>query len=324
MSTASCAPCHKGKPLAMTSMRRSSNRLAMTLRSRERVGGHARAGAGFPTHTGGIGHPRPRRAPDLAQAARWSPRGSRGRRHRQLRADRGKGRRRRRKKRARRWSEGKDSSGQVGTLVKGRLLKGPVWECKSAWEPTSSRETRSAWSEGRGEQIFPGRGSTTADRKLRPGQLGLQSGLGKGAGTQKVREAGRESRTMRGGKAKGGCGWQHPKNLVATGRRTKQKKKPGRLQVRQRTDALEEPVLVFPCAPKLRGHEGRVATRGTKDDKATLHRGKAGIPYPHGLGAGTKLSHAGGLNARSVPNPCLATMELDTGVLAQVEGQRGR
>ena len=50
--------------------------------------------------------------------------------------------------------------------------------------------------------------------------------------------------------------------------------------------------------------------------------GKAGIPYPHGLAAGTKLSHAGGLNARSVPNPCLATMELDTGVLAQVEGQQ--
>ena len=37
VSTASCAPCHKGKPLAMTSMQRSSNRLNMPLKSRRNV-----------------------------------------------------------------------------------------------------------------------------------------------------------------------------------------------------------------------------------------------------------------------------------------------
>ena len=78
VSTASCAPCHKGKPLAMTSMRRSSNRLTMMLRSvlvvtRAPASRHTRAAARS------NGHPRLRRAPDLAQAARWSPRGSRGR-----------------------------------------------------------------------------------------------------------------------------------------------------------------------------------------------------------------------------------------------------
>ena len=38
------------------------------------------------------GQPRLRSAPDREHAARWSPTGSRGRRHRQVRADRGRGR----------------------------------------------------------------------------------------------------------------------------------------------------------------------------------------------------------------------------------------
>ena len=134
VSTASCAPFHKGKPLAMTSMRRSSKRATATFRSRTSVLQVTRAPASLQTRAAArsSGHPRLRKAPDLAQAARWSPRGSRGRRHRQLRADKGKGRRKRRNRRARKWSEGKVSSGQDGTLQKGRLLKGPVCENKSA------------------------------------------------------------------------------------------------------------------------------------------------------------------------------------------------
>ena len=47
------------------------------------------------------GIPRPRKTPAWAHAARWSPSGSRVRRHRQMRADRGNGRRRRRRSRTR-------------------------------------------------------------------------------------------------------------------------------------------------------------------------------------------------------------------------------
>ena len=48
--------------------------------------------------------------------------------------------------RTRKWSEGKVSSGQDGTLQKGRLLKGPVWENKSAWDAASSCGSGAAWS----------------------------------------------------------------------------------------------------------------------------------------------------------------------------------
>ena len=47
------------------------------------------------------GIPRPRKTPAWAHAARWSPNGSKMRRHRQMRADRGSGRRRRRRSRTR-------------------------------------------------------------------------------------------------------------------------------------------------------------------------------------------------------------------------------
>jgi hypothetical protein len=61
----------------------------------------------FPAYAGCCpfqGPPRARKSPDCAQAARWSPRGSRARRHRQKRADKGSGNRRRRKRsRRKRW-----------------------------------------------------------------------------------------------------------------------------------------------------------------------------------------------------------------------------
>ena len=61
----------------------------------------------FPAYAGCCpfhGPPRARKSPDCAQAARWSPRGSRVRRHRQKRADKGSGNRRRRKRsRRKRW-----------------------------------------------------------------------------------------------------------------------------------------------------------------------------------------------------------------------------
>ena len=62
VSTASCCPPHNGKPLA------SAKRV---LRVTTRAAARSR------------GHPRLRRTPARAQAARWSPRESKGRRHRQ-------------------------------------------------------------------------------------------------------------------------------------------------------------------------------------------------------------------------------------------------
>ena len=82
VSTASWAPFHKGSPLAMTSMRRSSKRETATLRSRTRVFVVTRAPASRHTRAAArsSGQPRLRSAPDREHAARWSPRGSRGRR----------------------------------------------------------------------------------------------------------------------------------------------------------------------------------------------------------------------------------------------------
>ena len=90
--------------------------------------------------------PTPQSTRPSAGCSMVAKRVERGRRHRQLRADKGKGRRKRRNRRARKWSEGNVSSGQDGTLQKGRLLKGPVWDNKSAWDAASSCGSRAAWS----------------------------------------------------------------------------------------------------------------------------------------------------------------------------------
>ena len=98
MSTASCAPPHNGSPLAITSILLSSCRaMCSKLRSLSRVLVVTLAPASRQTLAAARskGTPRPRKTPAWAHAARWSPNGSRMRRHRQTRADRGNGRRRR-------------------------------------------------------------------------------------------------------------------------------------------------------------------------------------------------------------------------------------
>ena len=77
--------------------------------------------------------PRLRRRPDCAQAERWSPKGSRVRRHRQERADNGKGRRSRRRSKRRKCSEEYVDSGPYGTMVKTRLAYGPLLDSRRAW-----------------------------------------------------------------------------------------------------------------------------------------------------------------------------------------------
>ena len=100
VSTASCAPPHSGRPLAMTSIRLSSwvstwsmlrsmlLALVVTL---------APASLQIRAAARSRGPPRLRKIPAWAQAARWSPKGLSARRHRQKRLVRGSGRRRRRR-----------------------------------------------------------------------------------------------------------------------------------------------------------------------------------------------------------------------------------
>ena len=104
VSMASWAPWNNGRPLAMTSMRRLSMRSTDgRLRSERRVLVETRAPASRHTRAAARsrGQPRFLRTPDQGHTERWSPRGSRTRRHRQVRSVRGSGRRSRRSMRSR-------------------------------------------------------------------------------------------------------------------------------------------------------------------------------------------------------------------------------
>ena len=73
-SIAICAPCHSGTPLMRTSIARASGggqRRFMFVRTRPPASRHILATA----RSRGMG--RTRRNPEVAQAARWSPKGSR-------------------------------------------------------------------------------------------------------------------------------------------------------------------------------------------------------------------------------------------------------
>ena len=107
VSMANWLPSQRGKPFAMTSIHRLSMRWKVgMLRSEIRVCVVTLAPASLQTRAAARskGVPRLRSAPDLGLAARWSPRGSKARRHRQARAVTGRGRRSLRSKRTRkRW-----------------------------------------------------------------------------------------------------------------------------------------------------------------------------------------------------------------------------
>ena len=92
---------HRWRPLAMTSIRRSSWRCkCWRLRSATLVLVVTRAPASrqIVAAARSRGTPRLRNIPACGHAARWSPRGSRARRHRHWRADKGRGSRRRRRR----------------------------------------------------------------------------------------------------------------------------------------------------------------------------------------------------------------------------------
>ena len=129
VSTASWAPCHIGSPFAMTSMVRSSKCCtAGMLRLLSLVCMVTRAPASWHTLAAACssGTPLLRSTPARAQAARWSPSGSRLRRHRQARSVRGNGSRRRRSSRMRKMWSGYVVSVVYGIVVKALLAKGPV------------------------------------------------------------------------------------------------------------------------------------------------------------------------------------------------------
>ena len=89
-------PPHNGSPLAITSILLSSCRLRRVLVVTLAPASRQTLAAALSKRI-----PRPRKTPAWAHAARWSPNGSKMRRHRQMRADRGSGRRRRRRSRTR-------------------------------------------------------------------------------------------------------------------------------------------------------------------------------------------------------------------------------
>ena len=100
-STASWAPFQSGKPLAMTSVRRSSYWWRWLMLTSSSLGVCSDSGAGFHTDASSCSFQRPPTAaedPDWAQAARCSQRGFRMRQHRQVQEVKGSGSRRRRRR----------------------------------------------------------------------------------------------------------------------------------------------------------------------------------------------------------------------------------
>ena len=147
VSMASWTPPQRGSPLAMTSILRSSCRWMLSMfKSMSRVLVVTRAPASRQTRAAAFssGTPRDRSTPAWAQAERWSPKGSRMRRHRPRRADRGKARRRRLKSRIRKICGWYVVSGPKGIVVNARLACGPDWESNKAWL-AGSRWLRSSW-----------------------------------------------------------------------------------------------------------------------------------------------------------------------------------
>ena len=142
VSTASWAPPQTGRPFAITSMRRSFCRWMWSrFKSVSRVLVVTRAPAS--RHMRAVARSkvvlRFRRIPDCAHAARWSPKVSRVRRHRQWRAVRGMGRRKRRRMRIRNKWVGYSVSMLYGIVVKLLLAWGPCWDASRAWLAGSRR-----------------------------------------------------------------------------------------------------------------------------------------------------------------------------------------
>ena len=119
---ASWAPCHRGKPLATTSMRRASLTSTSMFMSPTRTFRATCAPASRQTRATACSSGRAREASntDVAQAERWSPSWSKRPWKEHVRGAQGKGSQRRRSSNTRRCADGTTTAGDVGNAVKAR------------------------------------------------------------------------------------------------------------------------------------------------------------------------------------------------------------
>ena len=119
-----------------TSMRRASATGTSTRMSASRTLRATLAPASRQTRATACSSGRARvgRTPEVAQAARWSPRGSSCPRQLHLRGASGRGSRKRRSRSTRNKALGRVTSSRVGVTSKARAAKGPAWDSSSARE----------------------------------------------------------------------------------------------------------------------------------------------------------------------------------------------
>ena len=129
-STASCSPCHRGRPLQTTSIRRASCTGTSRFMSASRTFLATRAPASrhTPARARSRGMAREARTPAVAHAVRWSPSTSSGLRQAQARVASGSGRRN--------WkcALGSVTSSCVGRNIRAREECGPACDSSSARE----------------------------------------------------------------------------------------------------------------------------------------------------------------------------------------------
>ena len=130
VSTATWPPFQRARPLAMTSILRSSGLPGSTFKSRKRTRCWTEAPALQQTRAAARsrGPPRERSTPKRGHAATWSPRTSKPRRHRQAAGARGSGIRNRRRSSALKRGDGRQSSGEVGRCKDARC----IWASQAA------------------------------------------------------------------------------------------------------------------------------------------------------------------------------------------------
>ena len=132
VSTASWAPEAIHLPLS-----RAAERLVHGTgrsKSRRKTLTDTRAPASRRTRAAAVSNENPRepKTPALGHAARWWPKTSSGRPHRQVREDRGRGSHRRRKSNTRKSWAGNRNKSSVGMALKACPAMGPDWEKRAA------------------------------------------------------------------------------------------------------------------------------------------------------------------------------------------------
>ena len=150
VSTASWAPPHSRKPEATTSSLLPSAVGSARFRSRTNTLVETLAPASLHILAAALSNAAPRCAstPAVEHAARWSPSGSKKRRHQQREPERGSGRRSRLSKSTRNRSDQKVVCSEVGSAVNGLAAPGPAWESNTA-RLAPSLSAMTAWLSAR-------------------------------------------------------------------------------------------------------------------------------------------------------------------------------